>query len=78
MEPVQADFTDDVISESNAANEWAQGGRKRERGETRKREGGREGGKDLEEAWKEKRKREGREGQHCKRQKGLNNELIMK
>lgn len=78
MEPVQADFTDDVISESNAANEWAQGGRKRERGETRRREGGREGGKDLEEAWKEKRKRKGREGQHCKRQKGLNNELIMK
>lgn len=65
MEPVQTDFTDDVISESNAANEWAQGERKRERRETR----GREGGKDLEEAREEKRKREGREGQHCKRQK---------
>lgn len=31
VEPVQTDFTDDVISESNAANEGAQGKRKRER-----------------------------------------------
>lgn len=37
VEPVQTDFTDDVISESNAANEEAQGKGKRER-EQRERE----------------------------------------
>lgn len=32
VEPVQTDFTDDVISESNATNEQAYRERKRERG----------------------------------------------